>query len=149
MHRIGAALLLALLATPASAELAIEDAWVRALPPTRSATAGYLTAINRGAEPLRIVGARAQGAGRVEIHRTLEVDGLLRMEPVAELVLAPGERVELAPGGTHLMLLELEAMPAAGDAIELCLEIDRGEESCASAEVRREAPEAHGAHDHH
>jgi copper(I)-binding protein len=122
---------------------------VRALPPSQSRTAGYLTAVNRGAESLRIVGARAQGAGRVEIHRTREVDGLMRMEPLPALVLAPGERLELAPGGIHLMLLELQAMPAAGESLQLCLEIEGGSESCARAAVRREAPGEHSAHDHH
>ena len=53
----------AALAAPTVADpLAVEDAWVRALPPTQSVTAGYLVVTNRGDDTVRIVGAAASGA---------------------------------------------------------------------------------------
>ncbi len=143
-----AAILSACIAAPAAAELRLEDAWVRALPPTQSNTAAYLTLHNRGDSTLRITGVSASGAGRAEIHVTREVDGLLRMEQLQELSVAPGERVQLEPGGIHLMLLDLERMPAEGERVTLCLQAG-SEEACTEAPVRRGGGTDHSHHGHH
>lgn len=138
----------AVLAAPAVADsLTIEDAWVRALPPTQSVTAGYLTVTNNGDDTVRIVGAAAGGAGRAELHESRAEDGAMRMVPVAVLPLAPGESARFEPGGLHLMLKDLERMPAPGDSVRLCLITDDGEPSCTEAAVRRDAPT--GGHHHH
>ena len=60
----------------------------------------------------------------------------MRMEQLQALAVAPGERVELAPGGTHLMLLGLAYRPVPGDEIRLCLQLVSGDEVCTVAEVR-------------
>jgi len=138
----------AVLAAPAVADfLTLEDAWVRALPPTQSVTAGYLEVTNTGEDAVRIVGAAADGAGLVELHESRSEDGAMRMVPVAVLPLAPGESASFEPGGLHLMLKDLERMPAPGDSVRLCLITDDGEPSCTEAPVRRDAP-APGDHPH-
>ncbi len=144
-----AALALACSALPARGELLLSEAWVRALPPTQTATAAYLTARNTGSRPIRIDGASATGAGRAEIHVTREVDGLLRMQRLDEISLAPGEEVALTPGGIHLMLLELERMPAEGDSVTLCLRAAGVDAACTEAPVRRGGPSGHDHHGHH
>ncbi|HBO11871.1 MAG TPA: copper chaperone PCu(A)C [Halieaceae bacterium] len=139
----------AALAAPTVADpLAVEDAWVRALPPTQSVTAGYLVVTNRGDDTVRIVGAAASGAGRAELHESRAEDGAMRMVPVAVLPLAPGESASFEPGGLHLMLKDLERMPAPGETVRLCLITDDGEPSCADAAVRRDAPAAGHHHEH-
>lgn len=130
----------------ARAGISLSDAWVRALPPTQSNTAAYVTLRNTGDSPVRIEGGRAELAGRVEIHRSESVDGYMRMTPVEFLSLAPGERVQLAPGGVHLMLLDLERMPAEGEMLELCLTPVGASPVCTEAPVRRNAA---GGHSHH
>jgi len=142
-----AALGAALAATAVADPLAIEGAWVRALPPTQSVTAGYLAVTNTGKEAVRIVGAAADGAGLVELHESRSEGGAMRMVPVAVLPLAPGESASFEPGGLHLMLKDLERMPAPGDSVRLCLITDDGEPSCTEAPVRRDAP-APGDHPH-
>jgi len=138
----------AALAAPTVADpLTVEDAWVRALPPTQSVTAGYLVVTNRGDDTVRIVGAAASGTGRAELHESRAEGGAMRMLPVAVLPLAPGESASFEPGGLHLMLKDLERMPAAGETVRLCLITDDGEPSCAEAAVRRDAPA--GGHHHH
>jgi copper(I)-binding protein len=123
--------------------ITLEHAWVRALPPTQSSTAAYLRVINRGKDTVRITGAEASGAGRVALHQSRSEDGIMRMLPVSELPLAPGASAELEPGGLHLMLQDLEHMPAPGDSVRLCLLSKRGTRSCIDAEVRRTAPSGH------
>jgi periplasmic copper chaperone A len=150
---IRAALSLALMVLPVAqasqAQVVLEGAWVRALPPTQTRTAAYLTVRNTGAEVLAITGGTASGAGRVELHETLEVDGMMRMQQQSVVEVPAGGSVELAPGGLHLMLLDLQAMPAAGDLVQLCLTIG-GEPVCVQAETRRDAaPAKHDEHHHH
>jgi copper(I)-binding protein len=128
--------------------LGIEDAWVRALPPTQKTTAAYLTVTNRGDAAIDIVGASTGIAAEVEIHKTREVEGYTRMERLDGLSLAPGESLSLAPGGTHLMLLGLERMPLPGESVELCLQPAAGSPVCTDAAVRRSESDA-PAHDHH
>ena len=135
-----AAVVTALLSLAAMAEqdtaLFIEKAWVRAMPPFQPNTAAYLTLVNRGDAAVAIVGASADAAEKAELHTTRKVDGLMRMEQLQALAVAPGERVELAPGGTHLMLLGLAYRPVPGDEIRLCLQLISGDEVCTVAEVR-------------
>lgn len=132
---------------PAAAGLELSGAWVRALPPVQRNTAAYLTLRNTGDAALTVTGGHAAGAARLEIHRSEQVDGTMRMRRVEELTLAPGEQVQLQPGGVHLMLLDLEKMPAEGEQVELCLSLATGEPVCTLAPVRRQAGAAD--HSHH
>jgi len=129
---LGALVPLAAMAAPR-----LEDAWVRAMPPSQSTTAAYVTVHNTGSAPLLVTGATAALAGRVELHANRHVDGMVRMERVAQLRIEPGERVALSPGGLHLMLLDLERMPEPGETVRLCLQFDAAPEACAAAAVRR------------
>lgn len=141
--------LLALMTLPslAAAELQLSDAWVRALPPVQKVTAGYLTISNPGSTAVVITGGSSELAERVELHTSREVDGMMRMEPLPALTVGPGERVALAPGGHHLMLLGLERMPQPGETVKLCLTVSGGEPACTTADVRQGPPD--GGHHHH
>ena len=130
------------------AALELEGAWVRALPATQKNTAAYLTLRNTGDVPLTITGGQADLAAAVEIHTTREIDGYHRMEQLKQLTLAPGASQALAPGGIHLMLLGLERMPAAGEAVRICLTLASGDATCTGAAVRKSAGEQQH-HDHH
>ena len=129
-------------------DIVLSDAWVRALPPVQKVTAGYLTVTNAGNAAVTITGGSAELAGALEIHTTREVNGMMRMEPLPELVVPAGGSVALSPGGTHLMLLGLERMPAPGESVKLCLTAADGATACTPAEVRQAAPE-HDHHSHH
>jgi len=128
----------------------IENAWVRAMPPSQSSTAGYMSVRNRGQSGVKIMGADSGLAGRVEIHSSREVDGMVRMEQLESVAIDPGQVVQFAPGGMHLMIMDLEKMPAAGETLSLCLKFESGESACTEAEVRRAAPAADNKmHQHH
>ncbi|QIB66000.1 copper chaperone PCu(A)C [Kineobactrum salinum] len=142
-------LLLMAAAVAAEPSVTLHDAWVRALPPTQSNTAAYLTVHNSGTEPVVIDGARTALAGRVELHDSVTRDGMARMEQREAITVAAGEKLHFAPGGLHLMLLELEHMPAAGEELEICLRV-AGEFLCTLAVTRKSGPAAeHDAHQHH
>lgn len=132
----------------ASSDAVLSGAWVRAMPAAQSMTAGYFTLENAGDRAITVIGASSDASPRVEIHTTLSREGMQRMQRVETLEVAPGERVEMAPGGYHLMLRDMPRMPAAGDSVELCLELDHTAPVCTSAVVSREAPGAASRHHH-
>jgi copper(I)-binding protein len=120
--RIVVSLVMTLLAATAAAADAptIEGAWVRATPPNAPTGAAYLT-IRGGDREDRLTGAHTAVAQTVEIHTTVRRDGMMHMQPVPELVIAPHGRVELAPGAEHLMLIGLARALAAGDQVSITL----------------------------
>ncbi|NND67254.1 MAG: copper chaperone PCu(A)C [Halioglobus sp.] len=126
--------------------IAIESAWVRALPPTVKNTAAYLAVTNNSESAQAVVAARSDVAAKVEIHTTVHQDGMVRMQQLPGVALAQGETVAFAPGGTHLMLLGLAYPLVPGDEVELCLVFATGSEACTTAQVRRDEG---GGHQHH
>ena len=154
MRRLTLASLIAtLLSLPVAAQqnkgLEFENVWVRAMPPFQTVSAAYLTLTNHRDSAVAIVGASSNVAKQVELHATRMIDGMMRMEPVQALPLAPGERVELSPGGTHLMLFDVKFRLVPDDDVRLCLQLASKEEVCTDAQVLRDGPSAAAGHQHH
>src|SRR5690606_25134906 len=111
-----------------SAGLHVEWAWAR---PgiTGGTSAVYMNLVHHGEEPLNVIGAEAEVAATVELHETiLSTEGAtgagrqtMRMVRVPSIPIAPGETVEFAPGGLHVMLIGLRQRLAEGDEVELRL----------------------------
>jgi copper(I)-binding protein len=149
-----AALVASVFSVAAAAEqttsLEFDNVWVRAMPPFQPNSAGYLTLTNRGDNAIAIVSASSNVAKSVELHTTRKVDGMVRMEKLQGLAVAPGERVELVPGGKHLMLLGLAFRLVPGDDVQICLQLASGDEACTDAEVRTSGDEPDAQdHQHH
>ncbi|MFW6094535.1 MAG: copper chaperone PCu(A)C [Pseudomonadota bacterium] len=108
----------------AGAALEVTDARVRTPVPGQDRTAGYFTARNPGDAAVTIRGARSDAAEAVEIHESRREGDRMRMVPLDEVVVAPGEAVRFEPGGKHLMLLGIEQL---GESVEIVLEHDGGE----------------------
>ena len=84
-------------------------------------SAAYLRITNPGDQPISLTAATTSAADVVEIHETQMEGDVMRMRPVEGIVVAPGETVALQPGGLHIMLLDLTAPLAPGEAITLTL----------------------------
>lgn len=130
------AALLWLTACSPSPDLVARDAWIRAVPPGASATAGYLVLENHGDRERRLTAVTADGIPRVEIHETTMRDGVMRMRPLDAIPIPAGEAVTLAPGGRHLMLFA-DTPPAAGTTVALQLRFADGTVLAIDAPVRR------------
>jgi len=115
------------------------EGWVRAAPPAAAVTAAYLTIENPGARERVLESVSVEGFETVEIHETFEEDGRTGMRPVTRLVIPPGGRVELAPGGVHLMLIGPEAPAREGEERRLTLRFADGSVVEAPLPVRRSA----------
>jgi copper(I)-binding protein len=120
--RIGlAAILVGLLAagTAFAGELTVTGAWARSTPPGAGMGAIYLTIDNGSTKSDRLLKLRTSVASAAQVHRTEELDGIVRMREVAVLHVAAGERIEFRPGGHHVMLMGLQKPLVEGQVFEL------------------------------
>jgi copper(I)-binding protein len=143
---LAAALIGAAAATAALAgdrTLAILDPFARATPGMAKNGAAYLAVSNAGSEADRLLGARSGVAARVELHTHANDNGVMRMRPLDGGIEVPaGGTAALAPGGDHIMLMDLKAPLAEGDSFPLTLVFERAGEITVDVKVKGIA--AHG-----
>jgi periplasmic copper chaperone A len=65
--------------------------------------------------------------------------GMMGMREVASVPIPAGETVALAPGGYHIMLIDLVTDLVPGDTFEVTLEFERAGQRTVAAEVREQA----------
>ncbi|HXV01489.1 MAG TPA: copper chaperone PCu(A)C [Caulobacteraceae bacterium] len=115
---VGAILIgLVALTAPAAAPVspvAIQGGWMRPAAAGMNG-AGYLTLVNHGRRPDRLISAASPVAARVTLHRSREVGGVMIMDSVPFLAIPAGGRSVLAPGGYHLMFEHLARPLRLGD----------------------------------
>ena len=103
--------------------LSIEKAWARKTSRTVSA-AVYLTIHNDTHNLEYLRGASSDIASNTMIHQSREEDGIMKMDHVEDLPIAPGETLSFAPGGYHIMLMGLTAPLAEGDVFTVTLDFE-------------------------
>lgn len=136
----------------AGAPVQVVAAWVPEPPTVSRNAAGYLTLMG-GGEDDTLLGATTPVAEVVEVHETSLAGGVLRMKPVATLPVPARQRIEFAPGGLHLMLINLRQTVRYGGTVPLELRFEKAGRITVDAEVRSlpPAPASGGAemHQHH
>ena len=125
------------------ADIEIKDPWIRAVPPSSTATAGFFVILNKSATPISLVGAEAAISKDIRPMVTTKksADGkdVMGMEFVERLTVEAGKSLALVPGGDHLMFMKLAEVPASGAVVPVTLifETPNGRQSIAiSASVR-------------
>ena len=109
----------------AAEDLTFEDAVVRANE-DKDMTAIFGTLVNHTDKDIAITGFSTSLNAKVnQIHET--VDGKMQ-EMSSPLVVKAGESHELAPGGDHFMLMEMENHIAPGESLDLTVKLEGGEE---------------------
>jgi copper(I)-binding protein len=99
--------------------LEIVHPWTRATPGGATVGGGYVTIVNKGSEPDRLVGGSFEQSERLEIHEMGVKDGVMTMRPLeGGLEIKPGQTVALKPGGYHLMLQKLKAPLKEGEKVD-------------------------------
>ena len=87
-------------------------------------------------------------AARVEIHSNRQRDGMMAMRKEESLTLAPGQQLRFAPGGYHLMLINLKQPLRDGQRVQFSLIVD-GDVLQVEAPVRSVLNEPMLGHHHH
>jgi copper(I)-binding protein len=150
-----AALAAALFTGPVCAEdikagdLVISQAWSRATPNGAKIAGGYLTIENKGAAPDRLIGGSGDIAGKVEVHEMAMNNGVMTMRPLDKgLAIEPGKTVKLAPGGYHLMIMDLKGPFKQGEKVPVTLQFEKAGKVNLSLDVQGVGAQAPAGADH-
>jgi len=121
------AIVLGLIFAPASAQefkagdIRIDNAWAPASPKGAMAGAGYLVIHNDGAMSDRLTGGTADFASLV-LHEMTMVGGVMKMGELKDgLEIAAHGSVTLAPGGSHIMFMDLKHSLVKGQSVRVTL----------------------------
>jgi copper(I)-binding protein len=130
-------------------ELAVISAWARATPLGADTGAAYVTIENRGAADDRLTGASTPAAASVSVHETAEENGVATMRQLADASVPAGRRLDMRPGGAHLMLMGLSAPLVEGDSVRMALTFEHAGKLTVQLKVAAiGAEEPPAGHDH-
>lgn len=121
MNKLLCALLLALSLPALAADLEVKSPWVRSTVVGQPATGAFMELSSPSG--VTVVGADSPIAGAVEVHEMKTENGIMKMRAVRELSVPAGQSVKLAPGGYHVMLMDLKSQLKPGDTVPLVLKI--------------------------
>lgn len=153
LSRIGYALLaFVFVATSAMAHeytagsIHVRHPWSLALPDVARNGAAYMEISNRGESVDRLTGASSPIAKRVSLHGHSMNDGVVRMRPIETVDVEPGTSSVLAPGGLHIMLMELNEPLTADKHFPLTLTFEKAGTIEVEIVVIKNPPSDHGGH---
>lgn len=118
----------------AGGNLKVENAWVRATMPGQQVAGAFMDITSP--VPARLVKVESPVAGTVQIHSMAMKNGVMEMRELPEgLELAANKKVALAPGGYHIMLMDLKKPLAAGETVPLVLIVEAADKTKSTTQV--------------
>ena len=112
-------------AAPAACPIEVADPWVKAS--DSGMTAGFAVLTNTGTADVTISAASSPAAPRMELHEVVDKDGAMVMQPVAGGLAVPaGGSLTLAPGGYHMMFMDISDPIEPGEEIAITLTCQAG-----------------------
>ncbi len=114
----------------------VDNAWIREAPPVARTLAGFMTIRNPADTGQLLLGAESGVFEKIEMHRTVMEDGLAKMVRQETVEVPANGRVEFAPGGLHLMLINPGQRLKAGDTVRVTLKFKGGKRIPAEFTVR-------------
>jgi hypothetical protein len=107
-------------------DLTIEHPWSRATAPSAPTAGGYLKIVNNGKTPDRLVSGRSAASEKVEIHEMKMEGNVMRMRELDKgLEIPAGGSVTLAPGGFHVMFIQLKEPFKEGAQVPVTLVFEK------------------------
>ena len=131
-----------------NAGIRVEAAWARATPGKARNGGAYVTVVNGAAAADRLIGVKGDVAKRVEIHTHLMDKGVMHMRRVDGIDLAAGAKIQMKPGGYHVMFIGLHAPLKKGSSIPLTLVFEKAGEVKTDVKVMGVGAMGHGGHGH-
>ena len=128
--------------------LKIDNPYTRITVAGQKVGGAFMKVENKGAAD-KLIGATSTVAKEVQLH-TMSMDGnVMRMREVKAIDVPANGEVRLAPGGLHLMLIDIKAPLKKGDMVPVKLKFEKAGEVEVKFHVKDERPN-HGeaGHDH-
>lgn len=118
----------------------VSHVWIREAPPGINVLAGYFTLDNLTDKALILNEVSSADFGKVEIHQSVQTNGVESMQQLDSLSVPAHGSVEFRPGGYHLMLMQPRKNFFSGDTVSLILSFSDGSQLAILAPVRHDAP---------
>ena len=128
---------LSLAVTLSLAQVKAEGAWARPTVPGQQAGGGYIALTSTAAD--RLVGGSTPMAQRLELHMMAMQGDVMQMRQVDAIDLPAGKKVELKPGGLHLMFIGLKQPLPLGSKVPVTLKFEKAGELKVDFEVMARA----------
>jgi hypothetical protein len=96
----------------------------------------YLTITNSGT-PDTLTAVSTPVAGMAQVHQTTNDSGVMKMRPVTSLSIGQDKSVTLAPGGYHIMLMNLKQALKQGESFPVTLTFAKAGPVTATAMVEK------------
>lgn len=108
-------------ASTAAATVTVEDAWVKAADSGMSAAFGTLK--NSSGSDVTVVSAATKASKTLQLHETVDSESgeKVMREKEGGFTIGAGKSLELMPGGSHIMLMDLTKPLKAGEEVEFTL----------------------------
>lgn len=125
-------------------DIAIGHPVLRVASPVSKTGAGYLTLVNRGRTPDRLVAVSTASAARADIHGTTSSNGVMQMRAQADgVTVPPGGTVTFAPGGLHVMFIGLKQSLPPGTMVDARLRFEKAGEVAVKFQAESAADPSH------
>lgn len=127
---------LALAACADPAPLYVDQAYVRLNPNADGPAAGYFT-IHGGAEGATLLRVTAEGAQRIEMHESVNKDGMMTMQTIDSVDVPAKSKVQFAPGGKHLMIFSINPAIIESGKMTMTMIFSNGDRLIVDAPVQQ------------
>jgi copper(I)-binding protein len=118
-RRLLALALASFVSLPALAQVSVSEPWIRATVPAAKVAGAFMQL--KSARPVKLVEVKSPVAGHVELHQMAMEGQTMRMRAVESIDLPAGQTVNLASGGYHVMLFDLQHQLKEGEQVPLTL----------------------------
>ena len=108
--------------------LEINDLWVRGSVPGQTNGAGYMTINNPTGVSDRLLSAQSEASNRLELHTVITENGVAKMRQVPGIDVPAKGSAKLAPGGFHMMFLQLTGPFKQGEVVPVVLKFEKAGE---------------------
>lgn len=130
--------------------IAVEDAYARGANPKSGAA--FMLIENHGNTDCTLTSVASDVARKVELHSNIDVDGVMKMEPLSDGITIPaGGEHHLKRGSDHVMMMGLTAPLEDGQSVKMALDFG----DCGTQEIeipvdnsRAEDADGMEGHDH-
>lgn len=108
--------------------------------------AAYMEIENETRQDRQAISMQCEEFERAEFHRTIEKDGMARMEHLQVLNIPANSELELEPGGYHIMLFNPARRLLAGDKTGCSMKFDDDTTINLDLDIRKSSVEDHSHH---
>ena len=115
--------------------LSIDHPFARATPPGAKTGGAFFVVENTGKTSDKLIRVASPAAGGAELHEMAMDGGVMKMRAIAAMDVPAGGKLELKPGGYHVMMFDLKQPLKPGDKVPLTLTFENAGSILVSVDV--------------